>query len=174
MSFLRGLFPLVAVLVLSAPTASSASPTPAPGGANQVTGILGDVGKTLFNGVVRLKIVEVRDAVPSDHPESALPSDTQKVMVMTTLVHNGLHRNFMEILSYTLADKDDVTFLIPDHLITPNPLDIQQAGAARQTTLFLVAKDFAPVKLIVQCPTCNAETKFKPFRVTLPAPSAEK
>ena len=154
--------------------ASSAAPTPAAGGANQVKGVSGSVGQTLFNGVVRLKVVEVRDAVASDHPESILPSDTQKVMVLTAVVHNGLHRNFAEILTYTLADKDDVAIVIPDRWITPNPLNIQQAAAARQTAVFPVAKDFTPVKLIVQCSTCSVNTKFTAFRLTVPAPSPEK
>lgn len=168
MPFLRVIFFFITVFALSLPAGSFASPTPAPGGANQVNGISGKLGDTVFNGVVRVKVVELRDAAAGDHPETILPSDTQRVMLINVIVRNGLHREFGEILSYTLADKDDVTFLIPDHWLTPNPLAIQQAGSARQTGLFPVAKDFQPVKLIVQCPTCSAATKFKAIRIQLP------
>ncbi len=172
MAFLRVVFPFIAVLALSLTAGSSASPTPTPGGANQVNGTSGKLGDTIFNGVVRVKVVELRDAAAGDHPETILPSDSQRVMLLNVIVRNGLHRNFAELLSYTLADKDDVSFVIPDHWLTPNPLNIQQAASARQTGMFPVAKDFQPVKLIVQCPTCSASTKFKAIRIQLPAASS--
>ncbi len=37
-----------------------ASPTPVPGGANQVNALSGTVGQTIFNGVLRIKVTELR------------------------------------------------------------------------------------------------------------------
>ena len=47
----------------------TASPTPVPGGANQVSALSGTIGQTIFNGVLRIKVVELRDATPADHPK---------------------------------------------------------------------------------------------------------
>lgn len=149
------------------PALGQPAPTPTPGGANQVAGVSGKVGDILFNGVIRLQVVEVRDATPADHPETLLAGPDKRVMVMTTLVRNGLPRNFIDLLKYTLADKDDVAYAIDDYRIKPNPLNIPQAAAARQTAMFPVDKSFVPVKLLVQCTTCNAQTRFTAFRVSL-------
>ena len=158
---------LAAVSCLLAGSAASASPTPIPGGANQVTAVAGTVGQTLFNGMVRLKVDELRDATADDHPETALPGAGQRVMVLTALVRNGTHAPFQELLTYTLADADDVTFAIPGYLIKPSPLNVQQGGAARQKSLFLVDAGFHPTKLIVQCPSCSRSHPFRAFRVSL-------
>ncbi len=158
---------LATVPVLGSPTA-----TPIPGGANQVTGVAGKVGDQLFNGIVRLQVLEVRDATPADHPETMMVPADQRVMVMTTVVRNGLHRNFIDLITYSLADKDDIAYVIADHWIKPNPLNLPQGAAARQTAMFPVDKNYVPVKMLVQCATCNAQTHFVAFRVALPPPSA--
>ncbi len=145
----------------------SAAPTPVPGGANQVDALSGSAGQTLFNGIVRLKVDELRDATAADHPEAALPGASQRVMVMSALVRNGAKANFAELLTYTLADNDDVTFEIPGYLIKPNPLNIVQGSAARQRGLFLVDRAYHPTKLIVRCPTCSTSHPFRAFRITL-------
>src|SRR5579872_700681 len=82
----------------------TASPTPVPGGANQVSALSGTIGQTIFNGVLRIKVVELRDATPADHPEQELPGANQKVMVMTVLLRNGIHDAFTDLMEYTLAD----------------------------------------------------------------------
>jgi hypothetical protein len=92
----------------------------------------------------------------------------QRVMVMTAVVRNGLHSNFIDLIKYSLADKDDVTYEIADYLIKPNPLNVAQGAAARQTAMFTVDKNYVPVKLLAQCATCNAQTRFTAFRVVLP------
>jgi hypothetical protein len=170
--FRPALFALACISLAAAPALGSPTPTPMPGGANQVGGVSGKVGDTLFNGIVRLQIVEVRDASPADHPETMLATADQRVMVMTAIVRNGLHNNFIDLIRYSLADKDDVAYVIADHLITPNPLNVPQGAAARQTAMFAVDKNFAPVKVLVQCATCNAQTHFTAFRIALPPPSA--
>jgi hypothetical protein len=167
--FRTALLALACVSLSTVPAVGA--PTPMPGGANQVSGVSGNVGDTLFNGIVRLQIVEVRDATPADHPEALSAPADQRVMVMTAVVRNGLHSNFIDLIRYSLADKDDVAYVIADHLIKPNPLNVPQGAAARQTAMFAVERNYAPVKLLVQCATCNAQTRFTAFRVTLPASS---
>lgn len=169
--FRPGLLALACASLAAVPALAAPTPTPMPGGANQVSGVSGKVGDTLFNGVVRLQVVEVRDATSADHPETLLAPADQRVMVMTAIVRNGLHSNFIDLIRYSLADKDDVAYVIADHLITPNPLNVPQGAAARQTAMFAVDKNYAPVKLLVQCATCNAQTRFAAFRVAL-APSS--
>jgi hypothetical protein len=63
---------------------------------------------------VPLQVVEVRDATAADHPETMLASADQRVMVMTAVVRNGLHSNFIDLIRYSLADKDDVAYVIED------------------------------------------------------------
>ncbi len=145
-----------------------AAPTPMPGGSNQLNAVSGKLGTTLFNGTIRLKVLELRDATAGE-AASMTPAADKKVMVMSVLIHNGLSTNFGELLDYTLADKDDVSFLVPSINITPNPLNILQAAAAKQRALFIVDKSFAPTKLIVSCPTCNATLHYRAFRIQLPA-----
>lgn len=167
MRFLRPLVLTAFACALGASSAAAAPPTPIPGGANQVNALSGAAGQTLFNGIVRFKVVELRDATAADHPEAALPGPDKRVMVMTALIRNGAHANFAELLSYTLADNDDVTFEIPGYLIKPSPLNIIQGGAARQRALFLVDTAFHPTKLVVQCPTCSTSHPFRAFRIKL-------
>ena len=151
-------------------TPSSAStPTPVPGGANQVSALSGKIGETVFNGVLRIQIQELRNATAADNPASMLPQADQKVMVMKVLLRNGAQADFIDLLTYTLADRDGVTFEIPSHLITGINPHILVAGAARQSALFVVDKDFVPVKLIVRCATCAAATNFKAIRFTMSA-----
>ena len=158
----------LSLLLATVPLAAWAAPTPIPGGANQTQGVSGKTGETVWNGVVRLKIAELRDATPGDAPESLLPQANQKVLVMTGTVRNGTSTPFMELLSFTLADADDVTFEIPSHLFKSGaPLNIAPAAAAKVSALFPVDKDYVPTKLIVTCPTCNSATHFKAFRITL-------
>jgi hypothetical protein len=162
-------FVLLALLIVASGSASAfAAPAPVPGGANQVSAISGKIGETLWNGVVRFKVVEVRDATPADHPESVIPSANQRVIVVTAIVRNGTPQAWGELVSYTLADKDDVSLEIPGHFFTPVALHIEQGASARQTAIFPIDKSFVPVKLIFACGSC-AKGSFKAFRVTIPA-----
>jgi hypothetical protein len=151
--------------------AVSAAPTPIPGGANQVNAIDGKVGDTIFNGVLRITVQTVRDATADDHPEKMLPGPNQKVMVMNVSLRNGTHSDFIDLLSYSLADTDDVVFQIPSNWIIPGNLHIIQGAAARQNAMFLVDKDYKPTKLIIQCGTCSSATHFRSLRLTIPQSS---
>jgi hypothetical protein len=158
---------MVALIFIAAATASAAAgPTPVPGGANQVKALSGKVGDTVFNGVLRIQIKELRDATADDHPEKMLPNPGQKIMVMSVLLRNGAHSDFIDLVRYTLADKDDVTVDIGDSYVSPANLHILQAGSARQTAMFPVDQSFVPTKLIVTCATCGAHSAFKAVRFT--------
>jgi hypothetical protein len=167
--FTRGV--LFAIVAIAAGAISAhAGPTPVPGGANQVNALSGKIGDTVFNGDLRIKIVELRNATAADNPAQMLPTAGQKVMVLNVLLRNGMHSAFTDLLTYTLADKDDVTFEIPSNYLRPANLHIQQGGAARQTAMFVVDQNFVPVKLIVQCASCSKSEGFKAVRFTVPSP----
>jgi len=163
----------VAAALSFAPSGTPASSTPIPGGANQITALSGNVGQTLWNGMVRLKISEVRDATPADHPESLYPSASQKAMVITGVMKNGTSASFISFMSYTLADADDVTLGIPSHLFKSGvSVNIAQGAATKVQALFLVDKGYRPTKLLVQCETCGKPNRFKAFRLAIPAAGA--
>jgi lipopolysaccharide biosynthesis regulator YciM len=155
---------LVALTGLTA----GAKPTPVPGGANQVSALSAKVGQTVFNGMLRIQVTALREATAADHPEKLMAPAGQKVMIMTVLLKNGAHRDFVDLISYTLADADEVTFAIPPYMITPSNLNIQQGAAARQTAMFSVDPNFKPTKLLVQCPSCGHSEGFRPIRFTIP------
>ncbi|HWT05277.1 MAG TPA: hypothetical protein VN224_05930 [Xanthomonadales bacterium] len=163
---------LAAAAVLASALSGGAAPTPVPGGANQVKAVDGIAGEPLWNGVVRLKVQELRDARAEDNPESLLPGPNQKVMLFRASLRNGTAQQFAELLTYTLADKDDVTFEIPSQYLKPSPLVVAQGAAARVGGLFIADKSFVPVKLLIQCATCAPSMHFRAFRVKLPAPAA--
>ena len=160
-------------IFVAAPLVGLAAPKPTvtPGGANQVNAASGKLGQNLWNGIIRFKLAELRDATAADHPESLVPLANQKVMVLTAIIKNGTASNWGELVSYTLADKDEISFEIPGHFFQPVSLNIQQGAAVKQTAMFLVDKAYVPVKLIFACSSCGVG-KFKPFRVTIPAPAA--
>lgn len=166
----RRAFMLVVFFIMLATAIVQAAPKPAktPGGANQISAISGKLGQTLWNGVVRFTLVELRDATATDHPESKVPGPNQKVLVITALIKNGSPGTWGNLVNYTLADKDEVSFDVPmANFDKPSPT-IQQGAAFRQHALVAVDKDFVPVKLIFTCSTCNG--KFKPFRISIPQP----
>jgi hypothetical protein len=150
-------------------TLVSAAPTPVPGGANQIKALSGAIGSTVFNGVLRVKIVELRDATSADDTKAMNVGPNQKVMIMSSLLRNGSHDEFTDLLQYTLADKDDVTVEIPDNEVTHANLHIAQAGAEKQTGMVVIDNDFKPIKLILTCRTCSAKSAFKAIRFTIPA-----
>jgi hypothetical protein len=158
------------VAIFAAAAAASAAPsTPAPTGAwaDEPKAIEGKLGETLANGVLRFKLLEVRDARPEDHPETVVPLAGQKVMVLAARLHNTSPTAFAELLTYTLDRNDAESFLIPGHFLTPISLQIKPGATVKQTALFPVDATLAPTSLLFQCASCGKA--FKPFRVTLPA-----
>jgi hypothetical protein len=149
--------------------AAHAAPTPIPGGANQVSAISGTVGQTVFNGVLRINVSTVRAATP-DEIAKVLPNPGQKVLAFSVLLRNGTPRDFIDLVEYTFADKDDIAVSVPTADYTNANLHIQQGAAAKQDALVPVDKDFVPTKLIVKCTTCGAKSAFRTVRVSIPNP----
>ena len=88
---------------------------------------------------------------------------------MRVLLSNGTHAPFIDLLNYTLADKDAVALTIPSYKIKNINPNIMQGAALRQTALFEIDKDFIPTKLVIECATCGAHAAFRAVRVTLPS-----
>ncbi len=145
---------------------AGAAPTPIPGGANGVSAVPATLGQTVFNGMLRIKLVQLRDATDADGTADK-PPDGKKLVFMSVLLSNGTHATFTDLLRYTLADKDAISFEIPTYKIKNINPSIIQGGATRQTALFEVDSDFVPAKLIIECATCGSKTTFRPVRVTL-------
>lgn len=160
----RTIFTLALCLISITGIAAGATPKPVAGGANQVSAVTGKLGQTVFNGVLRVKITALRDATAADHPEKLQAPAGKRVMVMTVLLKNGAQADFVDLINYTLADADEMTFEIPSYMITPANLHIQQGAAARQTALFAVDQNYKPTKLLVQCPSCSHSEGFRPIR----------
>ena len=163
-------FLLACIMIAVLPAIGRAAPTPVPGGANGVTAISGRIGDTVFNGVLRIKIVALREADAADHAElAARNSDMaapggKKLMIMKSLLRNGTRDEFDSLMQYTLADKDDVSVQFASSAIQNANIHILQGAAGRQTAAVLVDADFVPTKLIVECPTCGAHSGFRPVR----------
>lgn len=167
MRTLVGLAVAVAIGTLSGTV--DAAPTPVPGGANQVSALSGTVGQTVFNGALRINVSVVRAATP-DEVAKFLPTAGQKVLAFTVLLRNGTASNFIDLVEYTFADKDDVSVDVPTADYTHANLNIQQGAAQKQDGVFAVDKDFVPTKVIVKCVTCGAKSPFKTVRVSIPNP----
>jgi hypothetical protein len=60
----RILVVLLTVSTLFGGQAFGATPKPIAGGANQISGVEGGMNQTLFNGVIRLKLTQIRNAEP--------------------------------------------------------------------------------------------------------------
>ncbi len=151
---------------------ADAAPTPVPGGANAIVALSGKTGQAVFNGVLRIQITELRDATDAEvkDPMSPSASADKKVMFMSALLKNGKAETFTDLLTYTLADKDAVTVDIPSSYIKHANPSILQGAALRQSAVFLVDKDFVPVKLIVGCASCSKNEGFRPVRFTVVSP----
>jgi hypothetical protein len=145
---------------------AGATPTPVPGGANAVSALSAKLGETVFNGVLRIKIVALREGTAADSSD-VTPSADQKVMYMESLLRNGTHEEFTDLLHYTLADKDAVSVDIPTNALKHANLHILQGAAQRQSEAFVVDKDFVPTKLIVECATCGAHSGFRSIRFAI-------
>jgi hypothetical protein len=164
---------LAFALIAVSPAGGSAAPTPVPGGANGLSAHSGKIGDTVFNGVLRIQIVALREATAADNADlAARHSDLtapagKKVMFMQSLLRNGTHDEFGGLLHYTLADKDDVSVEFPSNSMQNANIHILQGAAGRQSNAVLVDQDFVPTKLIIDCLTCGSHSGFRPVRFTV-------
>jgi hypothetical protein len=158
-----------ALLALAAVAAPARSSTPVPGGANQVGALSATLGQTVFNGVLRITVSSLRLTTDPADLDFVNTSGGKKVMRFDVLLRNGAKDEFTDLMSYTLADKDDVALAVGSFSLHPGNLHILQGAAARQYAVFTVDPDFVPVKLIVQCATCGSHSAFRAIRFSIPA-----
>jgi hypothetical protein len=151
---------MLLALVLGADAANAlATPTPVPGGANQLAGVSGTLAQTLFNGTLRLHGMSLKDAVPADNVHPNAPGE--RALVFRAIVNNGTHHEDHGYFDATLADADGIT-------VTGRPLDdgwsLEPGAGARVVNGFSVPAGFVPTKLLL---VEAAHPKSRAFRITL-------
>ncbi len=150
---------LLALAVGAAGGPAGAAPTPVPGGANQINGVSGTMSQTLFNGVLRIRGMSLKDPIPADNMRPNAAGD--RALVFHVIVSNGTHHENHGYFDATLADADGIT-------VTGRPLDsgwsLQPGSAARAVTGFSVPAGFVPVRLILHQ---AAAPKARAFRIAI-------
>lgn len=121
-----------------------AAPTPVPGGANQTSGVSGTMSQLLFNGVLRLKSMSLKEAGPGDniHPNAG----DERALVFRGIISNGTKRENHGYFDASLVDADGIT-------VSGRPLDsgwsVEPGAAARFANGFSVPPGFKPVRLVL-------------------------
>lgn len=149
--------------LLNASIAFGATPTPIPGGSNQASGVEGTIGSDLFNGQVRLRPTQLRDATAADgYP----PDPTQRWLVFTAAASNGTHRALdMQQFIASIVDADGSTIQAqPDKLKpTGGVFGVPAGGAWTEQVFFQVPASFKPAKIVLQ----PYDQKHPVFRITI-------
>ena len=134
------------IMTLSASWVGAAQPTPIPGGANQLKGVVGPLSATLFNGKVRVKKMALRNATAAEYT----PSGGNRSIVLSFIVSNGTHKARNGQFSASISDADGV-------VVTSTRLSVysaayfglQPGAAARELLEFIVPNDFKPTKILL-------------------------
>ena len=150
---------IMALVALTLPALSAASPTPVPGGANQVAGVEGRFGSTLFNGELRVKALSLTKATAADN----LPSIAGKQwLIFRALVSNGTKSTYGGYFNASIVDADGVTVSAVGGNMNPYPATNILPGAAwRQQISFNVPSDFVPTKIVL----VPSNSKYKAFLI---------
>jgi len=140
-------------------TTAAPKPTPEPGGANQQAGVSGPLSSVLFNGVLRLKGMKLRDPLGKDNMHPNAPST--HAIVFTAIVSNGTKHATHGFFNASLADADGITTA---GRALDEGWDLQPGAAARIAIGFSLPDNFVPTKLIlIEAARSNA----KAFRILL-------
>jgi hypothetical protein len=154
---------LVAIATALLASPGNATPTPAPGGSNQMKGTSAKYPATAFNGVVRLKPTYFGASRPTDKFASA-PAAKQ-VWVFEGIVSNGTAKTYIDDPTIVLADKDGIT-ADNDYVDQLNEsLSLVQAAATRIRRVYVAPSDFVPDHILYSCRV----TKCQALRILLPA-----
>ncbi|MBD5603844.1 MAG: hypothetical protein IAI48_01925 [Candidatus Eremiobacteraeota bacterium] len=155
-------FALVSSLIAGT-AASSAAPTPVPGGANQAAGVAGTFGQKLFNGEVRLLPRQLRNANAAD--DLIVPSG-QKWIVFTASASNGTARAFdMTQFNASIVDADGDSIQASPNMLSPmgGVYGVPPGGQWKEQVKFLVPADFVPTKIVL----LPYDGKHQAFRITV-------
>ncbi|MBC5829031.1 MAG: hypothetical protein GIW98_02430 [Candidatus Eremiobacteraeota bacterium] len=124
-----------------------AAPTIIPGGANQTSGVSGNMSQVLFNGKLRIRGMSLREALPDEHyAHMSPPTAGQRAIILRLIVSNGTHHENHGYFNASLADVDGIT-------ITGSVLDegwsLEPGAAARCAVGFNVPRDFIPTRIVL-------------------------
>ncbi len=133
-----------------------AAATPIPGGSNQAKALEGGLGKWLFNGHYRLKMISVGDATPAELTAGDMTSDNgngKKVLMLHFDMKLG--GTFCDdVVAITLTDGDDNSVSLPSSYINPNPTPTVTQGAGWHCKAYaVVPADFKVAKIVMTFPT---------------------
>jgi len=155
--------PLSALAIVLSMGVAAADPTPIPGGSNQAIGVTGTIGSTLFNGEVRLKPTELRDATPAD---GMVTSSDKKWLVFTATASNGMHRtlNMVQFIA-SISDADGNTLQAQGDKVHPTGgiFGTPPGGAWKEQVFFDVPAQFTPAKIVL----APYDGKHPVFRITI-------
>ena len=154
-------FALLALASLALPLASTAKPSPEPGGANQLAGVQATFPHAAFNGFIRIVPKYFGPDRPSDNVIEHPSDPNMRVLVFEGIISDGRSQSYMDDPRILLADADGVT--ADTRSIEPNGIILQQAMAAKLHVVFWAPKDFVPDHIVY---TCQA-TKCKAIRFLL-------
>jgi hypothetical protein len=123
----------------------AASPTPVPGGANQLNGVSGGLSSTLFNGKVRIRQMALRAATAVEYT----PADGQRGLVFSWLVSNGTHSQRTGYFAASFSDADGVSIDGHGVSVYSTFYSLQPGAAARGTMLFVISASYTPAKILL-------------------------
>jgi hypothetical protein len=151
------------------PGAIAATPTPMPGGANQIKGVTGTLSSTIFNGTLRFKKWDLRKSTPDEQT----PDAGGLALTLTYVVLNGTSKNQYGGVSASMVDADGVVINGRPKGVYGAYFSTEPGAGARGTLLFSLPAGFVPVKILVVPPTGVAiRLNLKPSDLPTPTPVA--
>lgn len=148
---------------VTAAALAAATPTPVPGGSNQASGVQGALGSKLFNGEVRLQPTEIRYAVASD---GFTDTSDQRWIVFTANASNGTHKplDMTQFIASIVDAQGNSIQAQPDKTRPVGGVyGVPPGGGWKEQIFFLVPKDFAPNKVVLQ----PYDGKHQVFRISI-------
>jgi hypothetical protein len=129
-------------------SAVAATPTPMPGGANQIKGVTGSLSATIFNGKLRFKNFVLRTSTADEQR----PDPGGMALTLTYVVLNGTSANAYGAVSASMADADGVVVNGRPSGVYGAYFSLEPGAGARGTLLFSLPAGFVPVKILLVPP----------------------
>ena len=112
--------------------ALAATPTPIPGGANQLNGVTGTLSSTIFNGKLRFRKFVLRPSTPDE--QKADPGST--ALTLTYIVSNGTSGHLAGSVPASMADADAIEVAGRPNGVYGTYYGMDPGAAVRGTLLF--------------------------------------
>ena len=129
----------------AAGTAVAATPTPIPGGANQLKGVSGGLSSTLFNGHIRIRQLRLRTSTPDE----ATPDAGGTALTLLYLVSNGTKAERGGNFSASMADADGITISGHPVGVYTATYGLEPGASVRNSFFFKPPAGFVPVKILL-------------------------